>query len=185
MASGQGSEQQGSDRRTMTRRTSSRLSAASASRGETENAPADHASAPGASAPSAPASASSSVAGGSGTPTSRRRYVQHDPTGVRRRGPSVNMETNKDIAIVPGARISLTLDSTSLKFIGGSASLLATEIGIVVRTPDTLLCSKWKLVPGPEKERMIHRLDVSIKFNTFLILNNFILCLIIFSLTAD
>ena len=147
---GRDSETPSSDRRTTSRRSSRGSVREAVSPGtENENSPIGTGSVPALSSTS--------------TPTSRPRYVEHDPNGVRRRGPSVNTEVNRIIGLNPDARIALQLDESKRKFVGHNARLLATEIGIVVRTTETLQTSRWKDVPQEELDRMMERLLVSIQ----------------------
>ena len=61
----------------------------------------------------------------------------------------------------PVARLTLRRDTYTKKFVGDSATFLATEIGIVMRTFCPLKCHTWEKVPKENKEEMIDRLRVS------------------------
>ncbi|KAL4583268.1 hypothetical protein LXL04_007836 [Taraxacum kok-saghyz] len=80
----------------------------------------------------------------------------------RKRGRNMNRKASEVLEkinkTVPGARITLTRDTYTKKFVGDSATYFATEVGIVMRKFCPLEFHTWENVPNENKEEMIDRL---------------------------
>ena len=83
----------------------------------------------------------------------------------RKRGRNINKKASEVLEkinkTVPGARITLTRDIYTKKFVGDSVTYFATEVGIVMRKFCPLEFHTWENVPNENKEEMIDRLRVS------------------------
>ncbi|CAH1423778.1 unnamed protein product [Lactuca virosa] len=76
----------------------------------------------------------------------------------RRRGPNINKKASQILEKQPDARITLTRDTYTKKFIGDSAISFATEVGIVMRSFCEMEFHTWEKVAKENKEEMINRL---------------------------
>ncbi|KAL4576253.1 hypothetical protein LXL04_012344 [Taraxacum kok-saghyz] len=77
----------------------------------------------------------------------------------RKRGRNINKKASEVLEkinkTVPGARITLTRDIYTKKFVRDSATYFSTEVGIVMRKFCPLEFHTWENVPNENKEEMI------------------------------
>ncbi|KAL4567206.1 hypothetical protein LXL04_022782 [Taraxacum kok-saghyz] len=82
----------------------------------------------------------------------------------RRRGPNINKKATQVLDNLKeshsAARLTLTRDIYTMKFVGDSATYFATEVGIVIRKYCPLEFHTWEKVPNENKEDMMDRLRV-------------------------
>ncbi|KAL4567644.1 hypothetical protein LXL04_023233 [Taraxacum kok-saghyz] len=82
----------------------------------------------------------------------------------RKRGPNINKKATQVLdnlkEIHSAARLTLTRDIYTMKFVGDSATYFATEVGIVIRKYCPLEFHTWEKVPNENKEDMMDRLRV-------------------------
>ncbi|CAH1413615.1 unnamed protein product [Lactuca virosa] len=76
----------------------------------------------------------------------------------RRRGPNINKKASQILENQSDARITLTRDTYTKKFIGDSARSFAMEVGIVMRSFCQMEFHTWEKVAKENKEEMINRL---------------------------
>ncbi|KAL4561611.1 hypothetical protein LXL04_033781 [Taraxacum kok-saghyz] len=80
----------------------------------------------------------------------------------RKRGPNINKKATQVLDNLKesnsAARLTLTRDIYTMKFVGDSATYFATEVGIVIRKYCPLEFHTWEKVPNENKEDMMDRL---------------------------
>ena len=96
----------------------------------------------------------------------------------RKRGPNINKKATQVLDNLKeshsAARLTLTRDIYTMKFVGDSATYFATEVGIVIRKYCPLEFHTWEKVPNENKEDMMDRLRVSYESSSYTYSNHMI-----------
>nr|KAJ0213824.1 hypothetical protein LSAT_V11C400180260 [Lactuca sativa] len=92
-------------------------------------------------------------------------FCHVDQPQRRRRGPNINKKASQILENQPDARITLTRDTYTKKFIEDSAISFATEVEIVMQSFCQMEFHTWEKVAKENKEEMINRLCEKIELS--------------------
>ncbi|KAK1412235.1 hypothetical protein QVD17_33316 [Tagetes erecta] len=94
-------------------------------------------------------------------PIPRADETQPPVKPPKRRGKSLNVKAAN--ISTEGNKINLTMDTRTKGFVGTTATLFATECGIVIRNTCPMKYPKWDSIPSDDKDKMYEKLET--RFN--------------------